>query len=385
LIDGNYRTVLAKKNDQEPIYPASTTKVMTALTVQTLFHIDVDELLQSTSLAIQSTTKTKREQYPHMLEQSASHIGLKNGELLSFKHIMEGMLISSGCDASNVIGLLDENGLDGFIDKMNKLSNKIGCKHTWFKNTHGLHHDQQVSSVYDLSLIAIHALRDPLISDIVSKKYFHRPQTNIQSKATFRSTNLLVSPSSDYFYENAIGLKTGYTDEAGAVLIGAARYNDRLLIAVVAGTKSAESAAMDVKTLFDFGFSEVFRSVTHIKRDDSRLIRYTPYFWQNNIKGELESDLETSVYASNEENTQVAIKWFEVELPVVKKQHIGNAYILNTQQDQVKLMHIYAAEETKSSQLGFVLFIFFVIILAFFLNGLKPTRRIPKVTMYDTY
>ena len=57
LIDADYRTVLAKKNDQETIYPASTTKVMTALTVQTLFDIDPNELLQSTSLAIRSTTK----------------------------------------------------------------------------------------------------------------------------------------------------------------------------------------------------------------------------------------------------------------------------------------------------------------------------------------
>ena len=326
----------------------------------------------------------KREQYPHMLEQSASHIGLKNGEILSFKHIMEGMLISSGCDASNVIGLLDENGLDGFVDKMNMLSHEIGCKHTCFKTTHGLHHDQQVSSVYDLSLIAIHALKDPLIRDIVSKKYFHRPHTNIQSNATFRSTNMLISPNSDCFFEHAIGLKTGYTDESGALLIGAARHNERLLIAVVAGAESAE-IAMDVTSLFNFGFSESSQLVTHIKQDDTRLIRHTPYFWQNNIKGELEHDFNTVVYSSNKQNTQVAIKWFEVELPVVKKQHIGNAYILNNHQDKVKVMSIYAAEETHSVQIGFLLVICLVIIAVIYIKGFKQGKQKRKVTMYDTY
>ena len=143
---------------------------------------------------------------------------------------------------------------------MNEKAKEIGCKNTHFVNPNGIHNKEHVSTSYDLALITKYAMKNSKFREIIKKTKYTLPATNKYKKAdrTFNTTNNLLLKDSEYYYPNCIGVKTGYTGEAGNCLVSAASKDGMEVIAVVLGgeftDKGLSEKFLDSIELLDYAF-----------------------------------------------------------------------------------------------------------------------------------
>ena len=139
---------------------------------------------------------------------------------------------------------------------MNTRAIELGCKNTHFVNPNGVHDDNHYTTAYDLSVIAKEAMKNDTFRQIVSTASYTLPSSNKYSRIdrTLITTNDLIKKQSKNYYENAIGIKTGFTTPAGNCLVSSATKDDKNLIAVVLKSRTDNDRYNDVKTLFNYGF-----------------------------------------------------------------------------------------------------------------------------------
>lgn len=246
LIDEESGKVLYSKNGNERLYPASTTKILTAL-IALKFGNGNDEVRVGDEIDIK--------------EPEESSAGMRKGQILPLKVLLRAMLLPSGNDAARTIAVYiakkesgnpnmsSEKALTYFADLMNKQAEKIGAKHSHFVNPHGLHDSNHYSTAKDLAIIAREARKSPEFRKIVSEEMYK------DSSHTFYNRNELVNRSNQNYYNGADGIKTGFTDEAGYCLVSSASRNGKNLIAVVLHS-SKDMVWSDSKNLLDYGFQK---------------------------------------------------------------------------------------------------------------------------------
>ena len=139
---------------------------------------------------------------------------------------------------------------------MNTRAIELGCKNTHFVNPNGVHDDNHYTTAYDLSVIAKEAMKNDTFRQIVSTASYTLPSSNKYSRIdrTLITTNDLIKKQSKNYYENAIGIKTGFTTPAGNCLVSSATKDDKNLIAVVLKSRTDNDRYNDAKTLFNYGF-----------------------------------------------------------------------------------------------------------------------------------
>lgn len=254
LVESSTGKILFEKNSHEKMYPASTTKVMTAILV--LENCDLEEMATVSRNAVFS------------IPSGYVNCNLKENEQICVKDLMYALMVKSANDAAVVLAEHISGSVESFADKMNEKAKELGCQNTHFVNPNGIHHENHYSTAYDLYLMACYAMKNETFRNYVSTTSYTLPATN-QYPAQDRiclTTNDMIRPNSRYYQENVIGIKTGYTTEAKNCLISAARENSVELIGVVlhAGT-NAEGLSeryLDTKTLFDYGFHDfAFRDI----------------------------------------------------------------------------------------------------------------------------
>jgi len=243
LTDAKTGVVLYEKNAHTRAYPASTTKVMTAILA--LEKGNLDDMVSVSFNAVNS------------ISYDSSKAGLFDGEVFSLRDLVYSLLICSANDAANVIAEHIAGDISSFVDMMNTRAMELGAKNTHFVNTHGLHSPEHYTTAYDLALLARHALTLPHFREIVAmRSYILEPTDKYEEKRYLNSTNHLLNPQSEYYYANAIGIKTGYTDEARSCLVSASETEDASYIAVVLGAESVDGQTMsfiDSRTLLKWG------------------------------------------------------------------------------------------------------------------------------------
>ena len=138
---------------------------------------------------------------------------------------------------------------------MNQKAAELGCKNTHFTNPSGIHDAEHYSTAYDMALIAKYCMKNETFRNVVSKTSCTIEATDKYEKRYFKNTNDLILPSSDYYYEYAIGIKTGYTTQAKSCLISASLKDNLELITVVLGAKPLENRYVDTINLFEYGYS----------------------------------------------------------------------------------------------------------------------------------
>lgn len=262
LVDTTYGEVLYEHNSHERTYPASITKVMTGLL--TIEAIERGEL----SLDQQITVS---ENVNEGMMAGASTQNLKAGEILTLKDVLACALIPSANEACNVLAEAVSGSVDAFVDLMNQRAQELGMAGTHFANTHGYHDDDHYTTAYDIYLMSREAMKYETFRTIVSSKNYTMPATNMNPERIVRSTNGLISTYNvtGYWYEYAIGVKTGHTPEAGYCLSAAAEKNGKTLISVVMdctrveGTTGSEGFTYfsESKRLLDWGFSNFSQQV----------------------------------------------------------------------------------------------------------------------------
>ena len=224
--------VVYEFNADEKLYPASTTKIMTAIIA--LENCSEDEIITVSSTAISG------------LAESGSSVLLKEGEQMRFIDMLTYLLVSSGNDAANALAEHVAGSQSAFVEMMNQKAQELGCQNTHFVNAHGLHNDEHYTTARDLMKIASYAMKNETFARIVKIDRTVLPATNKRGEQTISSTNLLISRwrRTDYFYEGAIGIKTGSTTPAGLCLVSGVNVDDLTYITVVLGASQGDDGAM---------------------------------------------------------------------------------------------------------------------------------------------
>ena len=255
LIDADSGRILYEKDAYSKAFPASTTKIMTA--ILTLENANLNDYAVASYAAVMS------------VPIGGSNTAIQVGESLTIEELLQCLLIASGNDAANVLAEYVGGSIESFISMMNTKATELGCLNTNFVNANGLHDNNHYSCAYDLAIMYKYAWNKfPKFREISSTIKFRLPITEkyANDDRVFVNSNRMLIPSSgsdnkNYYYEYITGGKTGYTSEAKNCLVASASKNGFNLIAVVLGGTQDSSGYsyrfMDTKALFEYGFSNL--------------------------------------------------------------------------------------------------------------------------------
>ena len=244
LIENRTGKTLYEKNSDKKMYPASTTKILTAIIV-----LEKGNLQDKTTVSRSAIVDMK---------SSYTSADLVEGEILTVQELLEVLLVRSANDASNVLAEYISGSIPEFVNLMNKKLQEIGCMNTHFVTTNGLHDDNHYTTAKDMAIITRYCMRNATFRKIVAMQKCIIPATNKSEKRIYKNTNDLIINTSIYFYPGCIGVKTGFTSQAKNCLISACNKNNLQTIAVVLGaslTENNKSARyVDSKTLYDYAY-----------------------------------------------------------------------------------------------------------------------------------
>lgn len=261
LMDVNFGQVLYEHAAYDQAYPASMTKVMTALL--TLEAIQNGTTTEDTLVTVSEYAAQKE-----FADESTAN--LLPGEQVSVKDLLYCIMLPSANDAAKALAEHLGGSVSDFVATMNKRAKELGCQNTNFINPNGLHDPNHYSCAYDIALMFRQAMQHELFLTIISTDDYAMPATNLSGERYFLNTNGLISNLyySGYVYEKCIGGKTGSTEQAGRCLAAAARSGNNLLISVVMGAgliqqedgSQLQGQLVESKRLLEYGFSN-FRPV----------------------------------------------------------------------------------------------------------------------------
>lgn len=269
LMDLDSGKILYSKNANTRMYPASTTKIMTAiLTI---------ENCQLTDTAVASHNAI------YSVPSGYTHASIQEGEELTIEQLLNVLLIPSANEAASILAEHIAGSVEAFADMMNAKAVEIGCKDTHFVNPNGVHDENHYSTAYDLALIGKYAMQYEVFRDIASKTSCSLPATDKYPREDrlFNTTNDLLrenysKAANNYYYPYATAGKTGYTDAAQNCIVATAKKDDISLLAVVLHGERTEDGlsqrALDCKTLFEYGFNNYKHEVIAHKGDVAREI-----------------------------------------------------------------------------------------------------------------
>ena len=267
LMEKNTGDILYEKNSNEKMYPASTTKILTAILV--LENCNLNDIVTVDSIAIKSVPSGYK----------TSNIMVN--EKLTIENLLYTMLIPSANDAANALAIHISGSISGFADLMNEKAKELGCSNSHFTNPSGIHDENHYSTANDLSLIARYAMNIDKFGEIVKETEYTLPSTDSYSNSdrAFVTTNRLLNPSDkNYYYEYTTGIKTGYTSPAGDCLVASAKKGDIEFIIVVLGSSNLENGLsekyLDCKTLFDFAFDNYTTYYTNLQQKNKQKINF---------------------------------------------------------------------------------------------------------------
>lgn len=240
LIEPNTGTVLYEKDPNKKMYPASITKIMTALL--TLEHCDMNETVVYSKKNIESLTAED------------SNIQCKVGEKMKVKDCLYALMLSSANEAATALAEHISGNTEEFAKLMNARAKKAGAKNTHFANPNGLHNENHYVTAYDMAMIMKDAIKYPAFLDIIHSTTYTIPVNNKRTEPfTSYQRHMMIYPTSQYYDADVIGGKTGYTDQAGKTLVTYAKRGDVSLISVVLKS-NGDVVFEDTKKLLDYGF-----------------------------------------------------------------------------------------------------------------------------------
>lgn len=230
LMDLKSGQVLYARNEHQRFYPASITKIMTAILA--LEHSNLNDQVKVSRLAT---------------EQEGNRVYLVEGEVQSMENLLYGLMLNSGNDAAIAIAEHISGSVEAFSELMNQKAKELGAKDTHFVNPNGLHDPNHFTTPYDMTLIARYAMKNPKFREIVKTET--RPWHGKEWESVLYNINPML-----YNYEGANGVKTGYTDQAHQTMVVSARRGGRELIGTLMDATLKMTIREDATALLDYGF-----------------------------------------------------------------------------------------------------------------------------------
>lgn len=212
MIELDSGRLIAAKDKDRRLPMASTTKIVTAITVIENCE-DLNKIVEVPNEAV---------------GVEGSSIYLKRGERLSVKDLLYGLMLQSGNDCAVALAVHIAGSIENFATMMNDAAERIGAKNSHFVNPHGLHSDEHYTTAYDLALISAYAMRNETFKNIVGTKVYKITTDNQESNRVIINKNKFLN-----LCAGGNGIKTGFTKKAGRCLVASAQRNGRTLICVV--------------------------------------------------------------------------------------------------------------------------------------------------------
>jgi len=230
LIESGTERVLYEKNAHQKLAMASTTKIMTCILAIETCDLDKTIAINPAASGIEG-----------------SSIWLSPNEKITINDLLYGLMLSSGNDAAEALAYEIAGSIEEFAALMNKKAKQIGANNTNFENPHGLPNSNHYTTAYDLALISAYAMQNPTFVNVVSTQYKTISWEAGDYDRSLKNKNALL-----WDYENANGIKTGYTDAAGRCVVTAAKREDMQLVTVVLNDSDM---FVDSMNILDYGFN----------------------------------------------------------------------------------------------------------------------------------
>lgn len=240
LLDAATGKVLFGKNQDTRYYPASITKLMTALLIA--------ENCKLGDTVTFSATATQN------LESGAVNINMTTGDKLTVEQCLYALLLKSANEVGNALAEHAAGSNAKFAEMMNAKAAALGCTNTHFTNPHGLHNAEHYTTPHDMALIARATFENETVKKIAATRTYTLPATKKNpSGLTITMGHKMINPNDSRYYPGILGGKTGYTSKAGNTLVTVVEQDGVRLIAVVMKSKSTHYT--DTKALLDYGFA----------------------------------------------------------------------------------------------------------------------------------
>ena len=253
LMEAKTGKVLYDKNMHERKYPASTTKILTAI-----IAIEKCDL---------SETQVASEEAIAALKDGYTKADIKVGESFTIEELLNVLILQSANEAANIIAEHISGSTLEFSKLMNEKAKEIGCMESNFVNPNGMHDENHYSSAYDLALIGRYAMQNETFRKLVVTKECSLPHTEFwgdedveeHGERNFKNTNQLLVKDSKYYYPYANGIKAGFSTPAKNCLVSSSNKDGFELIAVVLHAESTEdnlsARYVDTINLFEYGYN----------------------------------------------------------------------------------------------------------------------------------
>lgn len=241
VIDATTGVVLYNKNMNDKMYPASITKILTALVA--LENSSLDEQVTFSHDAVYS------------LEYADANIGMKEGEILSMNDALHGLLLASANETANAIAEHVGGSIDKFADMMNERAKEAGAVNSHFANPSGLFDENHYTTPYDMAMITKDAIKNQKFLDIEKDTTYTIGATNLTPDSRYLTNrHKMLLKNNPVYYEGVLGGKTGYLDEAGNTLVTFAKRDNMTLISVIMKSDTSH-VYEDTTKLLDYGFN----------------------------------------------------------------------------------------------------------------------------------
>lgn len=322
VMEMNSGAILYGKKINDKHYPASITKLLTALVA--LENADPDDEVYFSEDSVS------------FLEYGDASIGMRPGEILSMNDALYGMLLASANEVSYAIaesvGKKMGGGFETFIQKMNERCEELGCTGSHWTNANGLHDENHYTTAHDMALIGSAVYQFDKFREVTQTLNYTIPPTNLVNESrTFQQNHKMLWVGAHYSYDYCMGGKTGYTDQAKTTLVTMADNADMQLVAVV--LEDQGDVYVDTRAMFDYvyaNFSKVFLN-EHDKPDGVRKFK-TEDAYVVLPKGIDVSSLEHEITITDRQNAAGKLTY------LYKGQNVGTV--------EVKLTADYIKEET---------------------------------------
>lgn len=254
LVDMITGTVLYSKNADKVQYPASITKIMTALLAAE--HLDMKGKLVMSESAAHGITIS-----------DSSSIYADTGEELTMEQAMMAVMLQSANEMTLALAEETSGSVKKFVELMNLKARLLGCTGTHFNNPNGLPDELHYTTASDMAKIARAAWFNPTFRKFATTAYYEIPPTNKFAETRYLLNHHKMMKGNTRAYDGVLGGKTGYTDAAGNTLVTYARRGNLYLVSVV--MKSVNGAYSDTAALLDYGFNNFTRSA--VKTESSEI------------------------------------------------------------------------------------------------------------------
>ena len=241
LMDMITGSILYSKNADKAQYPASITKIMTALLGS--------ENLKATDKFTMSETAAHG-----ITDTQSSSIYADTGEEFTVEQALMAVMLQSANEMSVAVAEEVSGSVKKFTELMNWRAKLFGCKNTHFNNPNGLPDETHYTTASDMAKIAKSAWLNPLFRRYCTRRYYEIPATNKFAEARQLLNHHKMMKNGEYYYEGVLGGKTGYTDASGNTLVTYCKRGNMTLVAVILNSTSAANAYSDTASLFNYGF-----------------------------------------------------------------------------------------------------------------------------------